>query len=152
MVVPLLALPDASAQYRRLEEAGICLRRGQVYEADQVTRWVADRWKGWVAEVAAAFNHLPVRLFIATLNGDIIGFAAFDVAYLGLFGPTAVDPEHQGKGVGAALLLRSLEAMREAGYLYAIIGDVGPAGFDSRVAGAYSLPAEWPSFTDPDVS
>ena len=42
----------------------------------------------------------------------------------------------RGKGIGAALLLRCMEAMYDEGYGYAIIGGVGPADFYSKILGA----------------
>ncbi|WP_230977608.1 hypothetical protein [Treponema vincentii] len=37
--------------------------------------------------------------------------------------------DEQGKGIGKALLLASLHALRNEGYAYAIIGGVGPEVF-----------------------
>lgn len=45
------------------------------------------------------------------------------------FGPTKVLESYQGKGIGKALLLRSLHALKDEGYIYAIIGGIGPARF-----------------------
>ena len=44
--------------------------------------------------------------------------------------------EYQGRGIGKALLLRSLHAMRDEGYQYAIIGGIGPAEFYEKCVGA----------------
>jgi ribosomal protein S18 acetylase RimI-like enzyme len=41
-----------------------------------------------------------------------------------MFGPTGVSKEHQGKGIGRALLLHCLEGMMHDGYAYGIIGAV----------------------------
>ena len=40
------------------------------------------------------------------------------------------------KGIGKVLLLKSLYAMREQGYGYAIIGGVGPAEYYARTVNA----------------
>ena len=50
----------------------------------------------------------------------------------------------RGQGIGEALLIESLTAMREAGYGYAVIGGVGPAKFYERVAGAIEIPESTP--------
>lgn len=67
------------------------------------------------------------KCFIATENGKILGFACFDSSAKGFFGPIGVEPGHRGKNIGQALLLRTLNAMREYGYAYAIIGWVSDA-------------------------
>ncbi len=152
MLVPLLSLPDSSGYYGKARDQGIIIRRGQTMEMAAVRDMVAGEWPYWVDEVTAAFSLPPARVYVATDDDVLVGFAAYDVDYRGLFGPTGVLPSHSRKGIGAALLLRTLEAMREAGYLYAIIGAVGPAEFYARVCGAVSLPGEWPNFTDPGRS
>src|SRR5579872_574414 len=150
MVVPLLALSDSRAIMQSMADHGIVVRRAKSIEMSLVCDFVNHHWEYWTDEVHTAFSGSPTRVFVATSQGTPVGFSAYDVDYLGVFGPTGVDPAQQGRGIGAALLLRCLEAMREAGYLYAIIGAVGPADFYNRVAGAISLPREWPNFTDPD--
>ena len=42
----------------------------------------------------------------------------------------------QGRGIGKALLLASLLAMRESGYVYGIIGGAGPIEFYQKTVGA----------------
>ena len=42
--------------------------------------------------------------------------------------------------LGAALLFRCLESMREMGYAYAIIGGVGPAEYYQKLCGAFVIP------------
>jgi len=64
----------------------------------------------------------------------------YECSRRGFFGPTGVLPELRGKGIGAALLLRCLESMREMGYAYAVIGGVGPASFYEKVCGAFLIP------------
>jgi GNAT superfamily N-acetyltransferase len=152
MLVPLLSLPDSSSCYQRVREQGIIIRRGQTMEMAAVRDMIAGEWPYWTDGVTTAFSGSPVRVFVATDNEGLVGFAAYDIDYRGFFGPTGVLPSHSGKGIGAALLLRTLEAMREVGYLYAIIGAVGPAEFYTRVCGAVSLPVDWPNYTDPSLS
>ena len=52
----------------------------------------------------------------------MLGFACYDTTHKNFFGPTGVDAAKRGQGIGTALLLATLHAMREAGYMYAIIG------------------------------
>ncbi|HEV3312230.1 MAG TPA: GNAT family N-acetyltransferase [Chloroflexota bacterium] len=155
MIVPLLTLPDSAPEVARLRAANIVVRRAQTLDLDAVYGFVDRTWPespDWGMGVRTAFVSSPVRVFIATENGAVLGFSAYDIDYRGLFGPTGVVPSHRGLGIGAALLLRCLAAMREAGYLYAIIGAVGPAAFYTKVCGAMSLPRDWPNYTDPDRS
>jgi hypothetical protein len=53
-------------------------------------------------------------------------------------GPTGA--RMRGRGLGAALLFRCLESMRDMGYGYAVIGGVGPAAFYEKVCGAFVIP------------
>ena len=152
MLVPLLLLPDSSPSYAKVRDQGIVVRRGQTMEMAAVRDMIAGEWPYWAEGVMTAFSSSPVRVYVATDKEVLVGFAAFDIDYRGFFGPTGVLPSHSGRGIGAALLLRTLEAMRESGYLYAIIGAVGPAEFYTRACGAVSLPVEWPNYTDPGLS
>ena len=68
-----------------------------------------------------------------------MGYACYNATAKDFFGPTRVLDGEQGKGIGAALLLRSLEALREEGYGYAIIGSVGPVDFYKKVCGAIMI-------------
>src|SRR6267142_2060971 len=75
----------------------------------------------------------PVSCFIAVQQKNILGFACHDATFPNFFGPTGIDPNTRRNGIGTALLLACLEAMKQQGYGYAIIGGVGPAEFYSRV-------------------
>jgi GNAT superfamily N-acetyltransferase len=152
MVVPLLTLPDNRRRVEDLRRRGVLVRRAQTMEMAEVCAFVRGHWPYWAEGIQTAFAGSPVRVFIATQESNLLGFSAYDIDYRGFFGPTGVTPDRQGEGIGAALLLRCLEAMREVGYLYAIIGAVGPASFYTRVSGAISLPSELPNYTDPDMS
>ena len=68
------------------------------------------------------------------------GFGVYECTRRGYFGPTGVQEDLRGNGVGALLLLRCLEAMRDMGYAYAIIGGVGPTKFYEKVCDAFVIP------------
>lgn len=51
-----------------------------------------------------------------------MGFACFEATAKNFFGPMAVSEAEREKGIGKALLLKSLSSMEEMGYGYAIIG------------------------------
>ncbi len=79
------------------------------------------------------------------LQRRIVGFACFDCTWKGFFGPTGVLESLRGRGIGAALLLASLFAMRAEGYAYAVIGAANTQpGFYERVAGAVPIPGSDP--------
>ena len=71
----------------------------------------------------------------------LIGFACYEATARNFFGPMAVLEEERKKGIGKALLLKSLESMRELGYAYAIIGwpAESAAAFYQKCAGAVMI-------------
>ena len=82
--------------------------------------------------------------FVAIEAKQLLGFGCHDGTCPNFFGPTAVDTNPRGKGIGAALLLACLEDMRHQGFGYAIIGGVGPAGFYSKTVGAIPIEGSEP--------
>lgn len=137
MLVRLLALPDCKEEEQKLHQEGIVFRRPIPPEKSFVEDWVMDNFgQYWKNEVSAAFSHLPVHCFIAQKENEILGFACFEATAKNFFGPTGTLPSMRGKGIGKILLIKSLEALREMGYAYAIIGGVGPAEFYTHTVGA----------------
>jgi predicted N-acetyltransferase YhbS len=147
MIVPLLALPDWAPAAARAAALGVRVRRARAWEQSAVRAFVERCFtRGWADEVACAWARVPISAFLAVDEQEIVGFAAYDCAHLGVFGPTGVRPDRRGHGIGAALLLRCLHDMRARGYIYGIIGAVGPAAFYEKVCGAVPLPDHWPSY------
>lgn len=141
MLVRLYDLPDPVAYLERAAAERISVRRAEPWDRDRLRQFIAATFNPiWVTETDRAFIHLPVTAFVAVRGPQICGFAAFEVTRRGFFGPTGVLEELRGRGIGAALLLRCLEAMRELGYAYAVIGGVGPAAFYERTCGALVIP------------
>lgn len=59
----------------------------------------------------------------------------------GFFGPIGIDASCRGRNVGKALLIRTLNAMKEYGYAYAVIGWVSSAEhFYRKTVGAEFIP------------
>lgn len=111
-----------------------------------VVDWVKEHFsERWASETEIAFSGQPIRCFIA-LDSEkrLVGFACYDVAWKGFFGPTGVAPDLQGRGIGTTLLRRSLEAMKEAGYAYAIIGGSGVDPYYEKTVGAIPIPDSAP--------
>jgi len=95
----------------------------------------------WAVEADRCFNGTPITGFVGTREAEIVGFAVYECTRRGFFGPTGVRADVRGGGLGAALLFRCLEAMREMGYAYAVIGGVGDArAFYEKACGAFVIP------------
>lgn len=125
----------------RLKESGVVIRRALAPEFETVRNWIAKRFSaGWVSEAQVAFLRDPNACLIAVKEGKLLGFACYDAVALGFFGPTGVDEAARGLGIGKALLLRTLLAMRDRGYGYAAIGWAGPVDFYARAVGAVPIP------------
>ena len=126
------------------------IRRAQPFEMTPVRAFVATNFaQSWADEIFVGFARQPVSVFIATIERELVGFAAYECTRRGFFGPTGVLATAQGKGVGKALLLASLWALREMGYVYAVIGAAGPVRFYQKTVGAIIIPDSEPGiYTD----
>lgn len=143
MLVKLYTLPPLDLA--PLSEAGISVRRALPPEKHLVLEWVGVHFSPyWVSECDAAFNRQPPSIWLATYDGVLVGFGCYDVTALGFFGPTGVSESMRGLGVGKALLLACLHAMRAVGYGYAIIGGVGPVEFYQQAVNAQVIPDSTP--------
>ena len=141
MLVNLYELPDSGDLYESVKDKGITLRRANVYERHIVADWVGERFSPkWVSEVKVAFGRQPVTCFIATRDKEILGFACVETTAKGFYGPTGVSEEARGTGIGKALLFRCMEALKESGYVYGVIGGVGPREFYEKAIGATEIP------------
>lgn len=145
MLVPLYNLDGVSVRTDHVGEQGITIRHAMAYERDLILDWVRQSFGAdgspWAGECEVALSRVPVSCHIATRDGELLGFACFDATARGMFGPTGTDEKARGLGVGAALLVASLAAMREAGYAYAVIGGVGEhvRGFYQKVVAAVEI-------------
>ena len=145
MLVNLLQLPDPSGLIAKLEKEGIQLRRALAPDKLRIVDWVTEHSsRNAAGECDVSFSRTPVSCFIATRDRDILGYACYEATARNFFGPTRVLDAEQGKGIGKALLLKSLHSMRESGYVYAIIGGVGPAEFYEKNVGATLIPDSTP--------
>jgi predicted N-acetyltransferase YhbS len=145
MLVRLYDLPDSAALYAGVTAKGVILRRARAFEKHTVTAFVKSHFsEKWVSEVEVAMSRQPIACFIATQEQQIIGFACYDTTQRGFFGPTGVSQNARGLGVGKALLFKSLEALSDIGYAYAIIGGVGPKEFYAKNCGAIEIPGSDP--------
>lgn len=146
LLVNLLKLPE----FELNATPDFLIRRAQPFELTPVRRFVETNFsRGWADEISVGFAHQPISVFVATIDRELAGFAAYECTRRGFFGPTGVVPAAQGKGIGKALLLASLYALREVGYVYAIIGAAGPVRFYQKTVGAIVIPDSEPGlYTD----
>lgn len=138
MLVRLIGLPDIREKEIALKKKeGIVFRRAIAPERHLISNWVLEEFGTyWQSEVEVAFSRSPVAIWIAQRGNKILGFACYEATAKNFFGPTGTKESERGKGIGKILLIKALEAMREMGYTYAIIGGVGPAEFYEKAVNA----------------
>ena len=141
LLVNLLKLPGLEPALAEMVDARVVIRRAQPFETTLVRSFIENNFSAaWADEVSVGFASKPVSVFIATLEGEIVGFAAYECTRRNFFGPTAVIESARGKGVGKALLLACLWGLRELGYVYGMIGRAGPIEFYQKTIGAVVIP------------
>src|SRR5215213_9833867 len=141
LLVNLLKLPPVES----VDAREFNVRRAQPFELSLVRRFVAEHFSAsWADEISVGFARQPISVYVATINRELVGFAGYECTRRGFFGPTGVIETAQGKGIGKALLLASLSALREMGYVYAIIGAAGPVRFYQQTVGAIIIPDSEP--------
>ncbi len=150
MLVNLLKLPPFDSTLIEMARAGVVIRRPQPFELTPLRSFISQNFSvAWADEASVGFAHRPVSVFIATSNQAIVGFAAYECTRKTFFGPTGVAQSRRGQGIGKALLLASLGGLRELGYVYGVIGGVGPADFYQKTVGAIVIPDSDPGiYTD----
>ena len=131
---------------RGSKRAGVTVRRALAPELELATGWIREKFSaGWVERNDDRFFPAAALLLPRHQGArKLVGFACYDSIARGFFGPTGVDEEARGGGIGRALLLATLLDMRTLGYGYAIIGDVGPSEFYERTVGATPIPDSEP--------
>lgn len=150
MLVALYNLEGVEKRLDAVRAHDITIRRAMAYERELIIDWVRQTFEAnaaaWAGECAVALSSVPATCHIATRDGELLGFACHDATAKGFFGPTGTDERVRGLGVGAALLVASLAAMRESGYAYAIIGAAGDhvKGFYEKVVGAVEIAGSVP--------
>lgn len=157
LLVRLYALPPLAPAIADLEAQGIEVRRAFATERPQVTQFAREHGSdGWAAECEVAFARAPVACFVAAeRNVDatqtLIGFAVYEATCRNFFGPELVHPDARGRGIGKALVLAALHAMRAEGYGYAIIGWASEPDFYRKAVGAVVIDGSEPGIYPPPL-
>jgi len=124
---------------------GVDLRRALAPEKQAITAWVGGTFgPRWASECEVAFAGHPIGVQVAVAGGELIGFACWDATARGFLGPLGVAEAWRTKGVGSALVLQCLHAMRAHGYAYAVIGGVGPRAFYEKIVPVMEIPGSSP--------
>ena len=82
--------------------------------------------------------------YIATIDREIAGFAAYECTRRGFFGPTGVVDSARGKGIGKALLLASLWGAARDGVRLRHHRRRGSGRFYQKTVGAIIIPDSEP--------
>ncbi|HEV2883469.1 MAG TPA: hypothetical protein VGW36_01350 [Pyrinomonadaceae bacterium] len=145
MLVNLLKLPARGAAGFQTPKGSVVIRRAEPFEITKVSDFIRTNFStAWADEVSVGFSNKPVTVYLAVIDGEIAGFAAYECTRKSFFGPTGVASCHQSNGIGKALLLAGLWGLREMGYVYGIIGGVGPVEFYEKAVGATVIPDSGP--------
>lgn len=145
MLVNLLQLPPVEPLMIEMEQARVVIRRAQPFEITPLRSFVEDRFSlAWADEISVGFANKPVSVYVAICAGAFVGFGAYECTRRAFFGPTGVAESWQGRGIGKALLLACLWRLREAGYVYGIIGRAGPIEFYQKTVNAIVIPGSEP--------
>ena len=147
MLVRLYDLPPDDGSISRLAAEGVSIKRPLAMDAGTVEEFVAGAFPqtpGWRHECRATLMRQPPSCFVAESAGGLLGFACFDAAARGMFGPTGVIEAHRGRGIGRALLLSCLRSMSAEGYAYAVIGWVSSQDYYRRSVAAVPIEGSEP--------
>jgi len=145
MLVNLQLLPPLPAA-----QPEVTVRRANAYEITPVLDFIRSNFSvAWADEVSVGFARLPISVYIATSDGQVIGFCAHECTRRGFLGPMGVAESHRKQRIGAGLLLASLHDLKAMGYAYAIIGGAGPTEFYAKECAATVIPNSVPGiYTD----
>ncbi len=147
MLVKLYELPRLNPLMQAMEKQDITIRLGLPPEKHIVLQWIRENFsEKWADEADVAFAHKPSAIYLAVddKTQKLVGFGCYETTCKGYFGPTGVQPEYRGKGIGKALLLACLHGLAHLGYAYGIIGGAGPVEFYQKSVGAIEIPDSVP--------
>ena len=127
---------------------GIRVARMAPADSAELGAYLDANWSlTWRIEGLAALAADPPTGFVARRHmadhAELVGFAVYDVARPGWFGPIGTDARLRGLGVGTALLLRCMRAWQDAGRTRGEINWIGPLAFYSKAVDATVCRVLW---------
>lgn len=126
-------------EQQTIESEHYVIRRAEVFDTDALNEFIRSNFnEKWAINVNKAFSNDKITIFIAQANGDIVGFAGYDIVRKekGVFGPMGVAHTHRSKGIGKELIQICFSDMKSRGYKDVIIDDAGPIEFYEKCCGA----------------
>lgn len=121
----------------------VSIQRALSPDSDAILAFIQTYFSdGWVSEVKASLYKSQPTCYIAVDQKKLVGFACYDATAKSYFGPMGVHSDYRKKGIGKALILKCLEAMRYDGYGYAIIGSVESHNFHFYQEACQASPIE----------
>jgi predicted N-acetyltransferase YhbS len=133
LLVNLLNLPSPDSD----RQTHAIVRRAQPFEITPIRLFVEHNFSlSWADELSVGFANKPISVFVAIVDGQLVGFAAYECTRRAFFGPMGVVEQERGKSIGKSLLLACMQGLRELGYVYGIIGAAGPVDFYKKTVGA----------------
>ena len=145
MLVKLYPLPTDPVLEESLREKGITIKKALAPDMSKIIAFTEENGRpGWADEIRVCFMNQPASIYIAVKDKQIIGFGCYECTARGFFGPTLVASSARRQGVGKALLLKCLFALREMGYVYAFIGwpDEKAIHFYEQATGGMMIPGD----------
>ncbi len=142
LLVKLYELPSLDPAVAVVEKNGVTIRRALVPERAVLVDWVETHFsRPWSDECRVATSRHPMTCFVATIpktekSSAVIGFGCYNATFRGFFGPVGVAETHRGKGIGAALTISCLHALKHEGFAYGIIGSARSEEYFHKIAGA----------------
>jgi GNAT superfamily N-acetyltransferase len=128
---------DMSEQEKALAPKGYTFRRMQESDRPALDAYLSTRWSPyWRYEGLAALEVDPPTGHIALKDGEIVGFAVYDIARPGWFGPTGTNEELRGLGIGTILLHRCYHDWQLQGRKTGEVAWIGPMYFYSIASDA----------------
>lgn len=139
-------LPPAAPAMERAARAGIAVEAVAAQHRASLLRLIGDAFsEAWAYEMGLAIDQPESGGFVALAGDEVVGFSGHAVFRRAAFGPTGTAEHARGTGIGSALLLSSLHALRESGIREARIGWSAEEAlpFYARVAGARIAATFW---------